>query len=291
MSTIRRQTRLARLFIAPYSLSFIVFILCPILFAASLAFTQLDLTSREHVHFVGLENFREALKDPYFVQATKVSCTYALMIVPAFVVLSFGLALGLQSMTFGRNLARGLIFLPGMFNVVVASIIWRWFYDGEFGFFNYLLRKVGVSPIHWLGEKTLALPSIVLMSLWWGLGGATIILLAALQQIPTHLYEAAMLDGASGRRLLSNITIPQMRPVMLFIVVTSTIGAFQVFGQTFMMTNGGPERSTTGLVQLIYDNAFNKYRLGYAAAISWMLFAMILVVVLIQAFLLRRSVD
>jgi multiple sugar transport system permease protein len=146
-------------------------------------------------------------------------------------------------------------------------------------------------PIHWLGEKTLALPSIVVMSLWWGLGGATIILLAALQQIPTHLYEAAMIDGATSRRLLTNITIPQMRHVLLFIVVTSTIGAFQVFGQTFMMTNGGPDRSTTGLVQLIYDTAFNKYRLGYAAALSWLLFAMILVVIIVQALLLRRSID
>ena len=116
-------------------------------------------------------------------------------------------------------------------------------------------------------------------------------MLAALEQIPIHLYEAAMLDGATGRRLLTNITIPQMRPVLLFIVVTSTIGAFQVFGQTFMMTNGGPDRATTGLVQLIYDTAFNKYRLGYAASISWLLFAMILVVVLAQAWILRRSVD
>lgn len=291
MSSIKSQSRHANLFVVPYGMSFLVFIVCPILFAAALAFTQLDLTSREHLHFVGLDNFREALKDPYFIQATKVTCVYAIMIVPAFVVLSFGLALGLQAMTFGRNAVRGLIFLPGMFNVVVASIIWRWFYDGEFGFFNYLLKRVGIMPIHWLGEKTLALPSIVVMSLWWGLGGATIILLAALQQIPTHLYEAAMIDGATSRRLLTNITIPQMRHVLLFIVVTSTIGAFQVFGQTFMMTNGGPDRSTTGLVQLIYDTAFNKYRLGYAAALSWLLFAMILVVIIVQALLLRRSID
>ncbi len=291
MKTIRAQQFRSRMFILPYSTSFLVFIVCPIIFAAALAFTQLDLTSKEHLHFVGLDNFREALKDPYVIQAMKVTVTYSVMIVPAFVVLAFGLALGLQAMAFGRNFVRGLIFLPGMFNVVVASIIWRWFYDGEFGFFNYLLKRVGMQPIHWLGEKTIALPSVVIMSLWWGLGGATIILLAALQQIPTHLYEAAMLDGANGRRLLSNITIPQMRPVLLFIVVTSTIGAFQVFGQTFMMTNGGPERSTTGLVQLIYDTAFNKYRLGYAAAVSWLLFGMILVVVLIQAWLLRRAVD
>jgi multiple sugar transport system permease protein len=291
VKTLRSQNWLSSLFLAPYGVSFLVFIFCPILFAAVLAFTQLDLTSRESFHFVGLSNFSEALRDPYFTQASKVTCLYALMIVPSFVVLSFGLALGLDSMTAGRNAVRGLIFLPGMFNVVVASIIWRWFYDGEFGFFNYLLKRAGMTPVQWLGEKTIALPSVVVMSLWWGLGGATIIMLAALQQIPQHLYEAAMLDGATGRRILSNITIPQMRPVLLFIVVTATIGAFQVFGQTFMMTNGGPDRSTTGLVQLIYDTAFNKYRLGYAASISWFLFFMILVVVIIQALALRKAVD
>lgn len=291
MRTRKGQALASNLFLLPYGASFLVFLAVPIIVAAAIAFTQLDLTSRQNLHFVGWDNFREAFKDPYFLQSAQVTCTFALMFVPALVVLAFGLALGLQGMLAGRNAVRGLIFLPGMFNVVVASIVWRWFYDGEFGLFNYALKKMGFAPVHWLSEKSLAMPSIVGMSLWWGLGGATIILLAALQQIPAHLYEAAMLDGATAKRIFANITVPQMRPVLLFVVVTTTIGAFQVFGQTFMMTNGGPERSTTGLVQLIYDTAFNKYRLGYAAAISWLLFAMIMIVVVIQALALRRAVD
>jgi multiple sugar transport system permease protein len=281
VSTLRGQRLRANLFVLPYGLSFVVFI----------AFTQLDLTSREHFHFNGLENFREAFKDPYVIQSAFVSLRFAVMIVPALVVLAFACALGLQAMLFGRNVVRGLIFLPGMFNVVVASIVWRWFYDGEFGLFNYLIKRAGMQPVHWLSEQSWAMPSVVVMSLWWGLGGATIILLAALQQVPEYLYEAAMLDGAAGRRILASITIPQMRPVLLFIVVTGTIGAFQVFGQTFLITAGGPERSTTGLVQLIYETAFNKYRLGYAASISWILFLMTMVVVVGQYFLLRRAVD
>lgn len=291
MRTLRSQNALGYLFLAPYTASFIVFIVIPIFVAGAMAFSTLDLTSKQTTHFIGFSNFGEAVKDPYVVQAAQVTCTYALMIVPILVVLAFGIAIGLQAMTFGRNAVRGLVFLPGMFNVVVASIIWRWFYDGEFGLFNYLLKKVGVAPIHWLSEKSLTMPSIVAMSLWWGLGGATIILLAALQQIPQYLYEAAMLDGATAKKIFSNITIPQMRPVLLFIVVTSTIGAFQVFGQTFILTNGGPERSTLGLVQFIYETAFNKYRLGYAASVSWLLFLMILIFVLIQVFFLRRSTD
>ncbi len=291
MNTLKGHRFRSNLFVLPYGLSFTVFIVCPILFAIALAFSQLDLTSREHFRFNGLENFHEAFNDPYVVQSAGVSLRFALMMVPAVVVLAFSFALGLQAMLFGRNTVRGLIFLPGMFNVVVASIVWRWFYDGEFGFFNYLLKLVGSQPVHWLSDRADVMPSVVVMSLWWGLGGATIILLAALQQVPEYLYEAAMLDGATGRRILTTITIPQMRPVLLFIVVTSTIGAFQVFGQTFMMTNGGPERATTGLVQFIYDTAFNKYRLGYAASVSWILFFMTMVVVVGQYFLLRRSVD
>ncbi len=291
MRTYGAQRFSAYLFLAPYALSFLVFIVVPICVALGLAFTQLDLTSRAPAHLVGLANFSEAVHDPYFRQSAVVNLQFALLMVPSLVVLAFGLALGLQAMPFGRNAVRGLIFLPGMFNVVVASLVWRWFYDGEFGLFNYLLKKVGIAPVHWLSEKSLAMPSIVTMSLWWGVGGATIIMYAALQQVPQFLYEAAMLDGASGRHAFSNVTLPQVRPVLLFVVVTSTIGAFQLFGQSYVMTNGGPERSTTGLVMLIYDTAFNKYRLGYASAISWLLFGMIAVFVFVQFLALRRSSD
>ncbi|MHB8636598.1 MAG: carbohydrate ABC transporter permease [Fimbriimonadaceae bacterium] len=279
------------LFLLPFTLSFCTFVVTPIIVAALLACSNLDLTSRQSARWVGVTNFRDALKDDYFHKAAIATCTYAGMMIPALISLGFAFALGLQAMKKGRNFARGLLFVPGMFNVVVAALIWRWFYEGEFGFFNYLLKKVGLGPVHWLTEQSVAMRSVVGMSLWWSLGGTTVILLAALQQIPSHLYEAAMLDGATGPRVFARITLPQLRPVLLFLLVTSTIAAYQVFGQPQLLTGGGPELSTRGVVQLIYETAFNQYRLGYAAAISWLLFAMIGVPVLLIVFLLRRAVD
>src|SRR5262249_51367122 len=160
--------------------------------------------------------------------------------------------------------------------------------EGDFGLFNYLLKKLGLHPAPWLSDSAYAMPSIVLMSLWWVLGGTAIVLLAAVQQIPRPLFEAAMLDGAGGRALLSKMTLPLLRPVLLFVVVMNTIGAFQVFGQPFILTRGGPERVTRGLVQYIYEMAFNNYRLGYGAAMSWMLFLVVAVFALVQYRFLRR---
>ncbi len=279
------------LFLVPFAASFLTFIVTPIVVAALLACSNLDLTSRQSAGWVGITNYVNAVKDENFHKAALASCTYAGMMIPALVALGFAFALGLKSMERGRNFVRGLMFVPGMFNVVVAALIWRWFYELDFGYFNYLLHKIGVGPIHWLSEKSVAMRSIVGMSLWWSLGGTTVILLAALQQIPTQLYEAAMLDGATAPTVFTRITIPQLRPVLLFVLVTSTIGAFQMYGQSALLTQGGPELSTRGMVQLIYETAFNQYRLGYAASISWLLFAMIAIPVLAIVFWLRRSID
>lgn len=279
------------LFLAPFGASFLAFIVTPIVVAILLSISNLDLTSRQTAHWVGAKNFSDALHDDYFIKAVTATCTYAGMMVPALIATGLAFAIGLNAMQHGRNFARGLLFLPGMFNVVVAALIWRWCYELDFGFLNYLLHQVGLGPVHWLSDKSIAMRSVVGMSLWWSLGGTTVVLLAALQQVPSQLYEAAMLDGANGPVVFRRITIPQLRPVLMFVLVTSTIGAYQVFGQPQLLTQGGPELSTRGVVQLIYEYAFNQYRLGYAAAISWLLFGMIGVPVLVIVALFRRSVD
>lgn len=289
MTYVQKRSLTSWLFILPYALAFFSFIVIPLIVAVWLTFMQFDLTNREATHFVGMRNFQEAFGDHYFWQALKATCTYAVIMIPGLIVFSLGTALGLNAMLRGRNGVRALLFLPGMFNVAVTGILWRWFYNEQFGLFNHWLKHIGLTPIPWLSDRTYAMPSIVLMCLWWAVGGTSIVLLAALQQIPRMYFEAAMLDGAGMRPMFTQITLPLLRPVMLFVVVTNTIGAFQVFGQPYMLTNGGPELSTRCLVQYIYETAFINYRLGYGAAMSWLLFAIVAIFALIQFRFLKRG--
>lgn len=289
MTYAKKRRLVGWLFIAPFALSFGSFVIVPVLVSAWLSTMQLDLTAQHAIQFVGLQNFRDALQDEYFWQALRATLWFAVMMVPSMLLLALSMAFGLNAMSRGRNVARAMLFIPGMINVAVAGILWQWFYNLEFGLFNFWLQNLGLEPVPWLSERTHAMPSIVFMSLWWGLGGTSVILLAALQQIPRQIFEAATIDGAGYRAMLTKVTLPLLKPVLLFVVVTNTIGAFQVFGQPFMLTGGGPELSTRGVVQYIYETAFNNYRMGYGAAMSWMLFAVIAVFALIQYQFLRRS--
>lgn len=289
MTYTRRRSLAGIAFLLPYALSFGVFVVVPVLVAFALAFMQFDLTARDSIQFVGTRNFREAWHDDYFRQALKATFSYVVLMVPSLVVTGVAMAIGMNAMSRGRNVVRALLFLPGMLNVAVTGILWQWFYNGQFGLFNFLLKKIGMGDVPWLSEKAYAMPSIVLMSLWWTLGGTSIVILAALQQIPQQIFEAAVLDGSGAKALLQRIVLPLLKPVLLFVVVTNTIAGFQVFGQPFMLTRGGPELSTRGLVQYIYETAFNNYRLGYGAAMSWMLFAIVAIFALVQYQFLRRS--
>jgi len=167
--------------------------------------------------------------------------------------------------------------------------LWRWFYNREFGVFNGILDAVGLTKVRWLDTPNLAMFSVILMTLWWTVGGPTVILLAGLKQIPNSYYEAAAIDGAVGWKRFWLITLPLLRPVLLFVTVINVIGAFQIFGQTFMITRGGPTLSTRVLVQYIYETAFNFYRLGYGAAMSWLLFLVIVTFSIIQFRVLREK--
>lgn len=275
--------------LAPYAAAFTAFIVLPFFVALVLAFLNLDLTSQQAPQFIGLTNFREAFSDQYFWKATVATLTFVIWSVPSTITLALLLALGMSAMTKGRNTVRAILFLPGMLNVAVAGILWQWFYNGEFGLFAHFLQKFGFDPIPFLSDKDLVWPAIVAMTLWWTIGGSAVIFLAAIQQIPTQLFEAAQIDGAGAWRRFWAITLPTIQPVMLFITIINTIGAFQVFGQPYLLTRGGPELATRGVVQYIYETAFNNYRLGYGAAMSWMLFAIIAVFALIQFRVMRRG--
>jgi multiple sugar transport system permease protein len=174
---------------------------------------------------------------------------------------------------------------------VVISIIWKWLYNGDFGLFNYYLLKLHLidDPLLFLADRNLAMPSVILMSIWSGVGFSMVIYLAALQAIPEELYEAAKVDGASRLARLRNVTIPMLRPTTLFLAVIGIIGSFQVFTQIFVMTSGGPVERTTTVVYFIYTAAFKFYEFGYASTLAFGLFALLFVFTLVQLQLYRKA--
>jgi multiple sugar transport system permease protein len=275
------------LFVLPYLTLLTAFLLIPLVFGLGLSLMRWEMLSPLPPESVGLGNYREALGDEYFWRAICATALFVAMVVPLTIGPALLIALGLSAVRKRSGLYRAAYFLPTMINISVAGILWRWFYNSEFGLFNAYLEPLGLK-IPWITDAGWAMPSIVFMSLWWGLGGPAVILLAGLRQIPGEYYEAAAIDGATGWKRLAHITLPLLRPVMLFVVIINIIAAFQVFGQTFMITRGGPELATRVLVQYIYETAFNHYRMGYGAAMSWLLFVIIAVFSIVQFRLMRE---
>ena len=276
------------LFVLPYLLLFVAFVIVPLVFGFGLSFFRWEMLSPLPPESVGLGNYADALGDAYFWKALKATALFVLMTVPSTIALAMLVALGLAALPKRQGLYRAACFLPIMINVSVAGILWRWIYNSEFGLLNTYLARLGCAPAPWLTNPYLALPSVVFMTLWWTVGGPTVILLAGLKQIPMHYYEAAAIDGAGRWQRFRHITLPLLRPVLLFVMIMNVIGSFQVFGQTFMMTRGGPELTTRVLVQYIYETAFNFSRMGSGAAMSWLLFIVIAVFSLVQFWAMRE---
>jgi len=276
------------LFALPYLILFCGFLLLPLAYGLGLSFFRWELLSPAPPAFIGLGNYREAVGSDYFRRALGATFRFVLMAVPLTVGLALLLAVGIQAIPRSRqSFYRAAYFLPTILTISVAGLLWRWFFNTEFGLFNAYLAPLGLR-VPWLTDAAWAMRSVVLMTLWWTVGGPMVVLLAGLQQIPAHYYEAASLDGANTLHRFFHITLPLLRPALLFVLVMNLIGAFQVFGQTFIITRGGPEQSTRVLVQYIYETAFNNYRMGYAAAMSWLLFLLIAVFACVQFRLMRE---
>ena len=272
----------------PYLALFALFIVLPLVYGLVISLSGWEMLSRVTPRFIGMTNYAEALHDPYFWKALGATLRFVVMAVPLTVCTALLIASGLKSLRGRRQaLYRAAYFAPTIITISVAGILWRWLYNSEFGLLNAYLGGVGVK-VPWLTDTGWAMVSIVLMTLWWTVGGPMVVLLAGLQNIPPQYHEAAALDGATGWRCFRHITLPLLRPVLLFVVVMNVAGSFQVFGQTFMITRGGPEMSTRSLVQYIYETAFNNYRMGYAAALSWLLFLVIAVFTLAQFRMMRE---
>jgi multiple sugar transport system permease protein len=276
------------LFAAPYLLLFGGFVVLPLLFGLGLSLFRWDMLSAAPARFAGVDNYREALGDRYFWMALGATGRFVGMAVPLTILTALAIAVGISSVPQrGQAFYRAAYYLPTVITITVSGLLWRWFYNAEFGLFNAYLGKIGMKA-PWITDPQWAMVSLVLMTVWWTTGGPMIALLAGLQNIPASYYEAGAIDGATGWRRFFHITLPMLRPVLLFVVVMNVIGAFQVFGQVYIITRGGPEMSTRTMVQYIYETAFNNYRMGYAAALSWLLFAVIALFSALQFRLMRE---
>ncbi|SMF96292.1 multiple sugar transport system permease protein [Methylomagnum ishizawai] len=281
-------------FVGPALALIAVFFFLPVIAALLLSFTDFDiyaLGDLSTLRFVGLDNYRRLLADPLFLTALRNTGYFVAVGGPLSVAVSLGMALLLNhGRVRGKGVFRALLFLPVVTTLVAVAVVWRYLYHPRYGFLNYVLGWLGIAPIDWLGDPAYAMPAIILMAVWKNFGFNMIVFIAGLQSIPRRLYEAAMLDGAGPWRQFLHITVPMLAPTFLFVTVITLIGYCQLFAEPYVMTQGGPADSTLSVALLMFQEGFRWWNLGYAAAVAFVLFLIILLGTLGQVWL-RRGRD
>jgi multiple sugar transport system permease protein len=267
-------------FLAPAVAGLLLFFVGPMLFAAYISLHDWSIVEPVKP-FVGLANYTELLADADFRHALGTSVLFTLH-VPVSMALALALALLLNRPLRGVGIFRTLFFLPSITSFVAIAMVWQWIYNPDFGLANWVLRLFGLPTSGWLTDPATALPALMLMAVWIGVGYQMVIYLAGLQGIPQSIHEAALMDGAGPVRRFFRITLPLLKPTTFFVLVTSIIGSFQVFTQVYIMTEGGPVRATDVVVYHIYSAAWDEFRMGAASAMSWVLFALLLAFTVIQ---------
>jgi multiple sugar transport system permease protein len=282
----------AYLFLAPTMILFGIFTVAAVIYAFYLSFHQWNILEPAKP-FVGLDNYSRLLADERVRGAIANTLYYTAVTVPLTMGLGLLIALLLNNQIRARGFFRTLFYLPVVTPLVIAAIIWKWVYNGDFGLLNYYLIQFGVihEPMLWLSDPNLAMPSVIVTSVWKSVGFSMVVYLAGLQSIPEDYYDAAKVDGADGLRRLKDITIPLLSSTTLFLAIISVLGAFQVFTEIFIMTNGGPLRRTTTIVYHIYQTAFKNFDMGYASAMAFGLFAMMFAFTLVQLRVMRGEVE
>ena len=268
------------IFLLPNFLGFLAFSLIPIFAAFALTFASWNLVGSPK--FIGLSNYQQMVQDELFWQTARNTVYYTVGAVPIAVFIAFWMALLLNRAIKGVTFFRTVFFLPYVTLTVAIAIVWSWIYNPDLGLLNYLLGLAGIDGPQWLQSTTWAMPAIIIMSDWKGIGYPMLIFLAALQAIPEEYYDAAKVDGATWLQRVRFITVPLMSPATFFVLVTSFIGAMQGFDQFYVMTQGGPAYSTTTIVMYMYQNGFQWFNMGYAATLAVALFLAIFVITLVQ---------
>jgi multiple sugar transport system permease protein len=262
-------------FISPWLIGFLVFTLAPFVSSVYLSFTRYDIMSPPQ--WIGAANYTRLISDdPLFWRAWAVTLKYAAVAIPLGIVAGVGLALLLNVNIRGISVYRTVFFLPSIVPAVASSVVFIWILNPQIGLVNGILKSFGVVGPAWLQDTKWAFSSLVLMSMW-GVGGSMVIYLAGLKDIPLHLYEAATIDGANAWSRMRKITLPMLTPVIFFNLVMGVIGAFQYFTQAFIITRGGPEDSTLFYALYLFDRAWRYFDMGYASAMAWVLFLVIMI--------------
>lgn len=274
----RRATIAA--FLAPTVVGFLLFSLIPIARSLYLSFTSWDIL--QPAEWVGLENYKVLLGSEEFWRVMRNTGEYIVLYVPLMLVSSLALAALLNRRFAGVGVYKVLFFLPVLTSWVAGSLIWRWILNHKYGLVNILLGHIGIAGPAWLDDKYWAMPGIVLASVWKDAGFFALIFLGALKGINHEYYEAAQIDGASPWKRFRHITLPLVSPTTFFVTITSIINSFQVFAQVQIMTYGGPAGATQVIMERIYKYAFQFFKMGYASALSWVLFVIILIITAIQ---------
>lgn len=278
---------IAYVFVAAFTVPFLVFNILPILFSAYLSFMQWGIFGAPH--FVGLKNYRDTLSDEYVWIAFKNILLYGLTIVPGVIALGLLAAIYVHKRWPLSSFARVAFFAPYVVSATVIGLVWVWMLDTQYGIFNHYLGYFGIPNIPWLTSTSWALYGVSIASIWWDMGLAFVLFLAALQDIPADLYDAAEVDGASAWQRFWFVTLPQLRPVISMVVTLQLISTLRIFSQVYVMTNGGPASSSSSVLYYIYTTAIRNQKFGLAAAVSMMLFATILLVTFASRKLIKEQ--
>lgn len=284
--TRRHDTRAAVGFLAPFFILFTIFTIVPVLYGFWMSLHNWHILAKAPT-FIGINNYRVVLEDDRFWQALKQTTYFVALVVPAGNLISLLLAIGLNQRLRGMTVYRVLFYLPVITSITVLAVIWRWLYSTDNGLINHVLGR----EIRWLDNVDLVMPALALMTIWWGAGGNMLVYLAALKAVPAEILEAASLDGSTHLHRFFRMTLPAIRPAILFCIVLSVIASFQVFGQSYILTNGGPADRSLTVSLYMYQMGFGQYQLGYASAVAYVLFAVVLAFTMVQFRVLRKSLQ
>lgn len=285
-----RETLAAYLFLTPFFAFFLIFVVRAVLQAVSMSFYDWQVL-RPGQTYVGLGNYQELFNDYVWWIAVKNTLVFMILTVTGTTVVALGAAVAVTQNIKGQGLFRVILYMPTLLSVGVVGLIWVWLLSSQYGIINYFLGFVGISPLNWLGDEGLVIPALSLTTIWWGFGFPMLIFIAGIQGIPDSLYEAARIDGANSRQLFWYITLPLLRPTLLFVTVTGVISHFQVFGQPFIMTTGGPGRGSYTVIYYLYEIAWRAFRMGYGSAVAVTLALIVAAFTVVQFRLVGRRVD